>query len=323
MQEQLPFEKILSMCSDVVVVTDAQLGADGWPTIVYVNDAFVKLTGYSLEDMTGRSPAVLRGVHSDAEAHERVRLAVERGQATREVLVHYARSGRAYWTDIEVAPLQNAQGVTTHYVFISHDQQADRRIDTHLQKLEQIDTMTGVLNRRHLLAQAETHRQQAVKKEQPMSLLLITVDYFRSLVDIHGVDVGDQILTDLAQSIRASMPAGTLFGRIAGEEFAAVFPEKSIEEAKMVGEKIAVQARTLRLSELPWLSITVSVGVSCLERGDMGIAAMFSRASKAVEAGKVQGRNRVHTVRTSGQVIPFPQRESSAIGVDDSVQTGI
>lgn len=321
MQENLPFERLLNMCSDVVVVMGPECGPDGWPSVVYVNEAFSKLTGYRPEEVIGRSPALLQGAHSDRETHERVRSAMLQGLSAREVLVHYARGGQAYWTDVSVTPLRDACGAITHYAMISHDQQADRRIDTHLRKLEQLDNRTGILNRRHLFQQAEAYRQEAVQHDQPLALLLVTVDYFRSLVDIHGQDTGDEILASLAQTLRDVLPADAVFGRVAGEEFAVLFPNKTLEEARLIARQLSVITRKLKLSSLPWLGITVSIGVSCLEACDAGIAALFSRASKAVEKGKAQGRNRVNVMRAYGQVIPFPVRAAQP-AFDDSAQTG-
>ncbi len=130
--EQLHFmQASLDHLSDLVVVTDADL-SDGGPFIVYVNQAVVKRTGYSQEQLLGQSPRLFQGPNTDSEARRRIAQALREGREVCEELVNYTRTGETYWVELCIRPLRDASGRHTHFVGTQRDITERKRIESDL-----------------------------------------------------------------------------------------------------------------------------------------------------------------------------------------------
>lgn len=126
-QEQLQLlQTAINRVDDMVLITDARADEPG-PTLVYVNDAFERLTGYAREEVIGRSPRLLQGPRTQRRTLDRVRAAIETGQPVRAELINYTKAGAEYWVELEVMPLTRADGGMTHLVAIERDVTARKR----------------------------------------------------------------------------------------------------------------------------------------------------------------------------------------------------
>ena len=93
----------------------------GGPKIVYVNPAFQKLTGYSIDEAVGRSPRFLQGPKTDDAALGRLRAALEKAEPTREELINYRKDGSEFWVDLSIDPIEDEHGVQTHWISVQRD----------------------------------------------------------------------------------------------------------------------------------------------------------------------------------------------------------
>ncbi|KQP85410.1 hypothetical protein ASF60_04700 [Methylobacterium sp. Leaf113] len=157
--------------------------------------------------------------------------------------------------------------------------------------IKQADTdhLTQLFNRGALLrlARAELH---AASADQPLSVLQIDIDHFKSINDRHGHDVGDLVIRSVAQILRET---GSLAGRIGGEEYALVMPGHSLGGASVVAQRIRRQCSARRmLDRTNSLRFTVSIGVSSWVEGDE-VGTLLKRADLALYAAKAAGRDRV------------------------------
>ncbi len=89
--------------------------------IVYVNEAFERITGYPRDEVIGKTPRLLRGPKTDAAELQRITAAITEGKPVRGELLNYAKDGREYWIEIDVVPLPDAAGKLTHYVAVERD----------------------------------------------------------------------------------------------------------------------------------------------------------------------------------------------------------
>ncbi|NJM06024.1 PAS domain S-box protein [Candidatus Gracilibacteria bacterium] len=114
-------EAVVVHATDAVVVTDAgQLDVPG-PRICYVNAAFCRLTGYSADEIIGRSPRILQGADTSVEARATIRQALNEHQPVQVELVNYSREGRPYWIELSIAPVPDAQGAVCYFIAIERD----------------------------------------------------------------------------------------------------------------------------------------------------------------------------------------------------------
>ena len=156
------------------------------------------------------------------------------------------------------------------------------------------DVLTGVFNRRYFMEEFDRELARAERTLNPLTLLLIDADHFKRINDAYGHATGDDVLRQLAQSIAGSMRPYDRLARYGGEEFVAVLPGATLDEAYAVAERVrdAVAGTPFALRNGEPLRVTVSVGVSELEPGDVRGAAMFDRADSALYRAKDAGRNR-------------------------------
>lgn len=121
-QENLRLLKnCVSRLNDIVMITEVKpLDASG-PRIVFVNDAFARLTGYSCEEVLGKSPKFLQGMKTDSAELDRIGAALRNAQPVRAELVNYAKDGRELWVELDIVSILNEKGVSTHWVAVARE----------------------------------------------------------------------------------------------------------------------------------------------------------------------------------------------------------
>jgi PAS domain S-box-containing protein len=122
----LSFFQVADAASDVIIVTTPDLTPPG-PTIIYVNPAFTRLTGYSAEEAIGQSPRMLQGAETRRATLDAIRTALSEGRTAHEKILNFAKGGAPYWLDMRIEPLRDASGAITHFVAIERDIALDKR----------------------------------------------------------------------------------------------------------------------------------------------------------------------------------------------------
>lgn len=158
-----------------------------------------------------------------------------------------------------------------------------------LQALAERDTLTGLLNRRGFVAQAETEREQALRFDQPFAIVLLDVDDFKHVNDRQGHAAGDRLLQQVARLLSLSMRKSDLLARWGGEEFILLLPHTDLEHARVAAEKMRSTIGAQTAAPEP---VTVSVGVTLQLPGDT-LESAINRADKAMYRAKESGKNRV------------------------------
>ncbi|MEO6319846.1 MAG: PAS domain S-box protein [Polaromonas sp.] len=114
-------ETCISRLNDIVMITEAEpMDAPG-PRIVFVNDAFARRTGYSCEEVLGKSPRFLQGPKTDRARLDRIGAALKNWQPVRSELVNYTKDGSEFWLELDIVPIANEQGWFTHWVAVERD----------------------------------------------------------------------------------------------------------------------------------------------------------------------------------------------------------
>jgi diguanylate cyclase (GGDEF)-like protein len=183
-----------------------------------------------------------------------------------------------------------------------------------LERLATTDGMTGVYNRRHFLSLADREWARARRYQRPISFLMIDIDYFKSINDGFGHQVGDEMIVHLAKLARDCKRDCDVLARIGGEEFALLLPETDLPQAQIVAERlrrvVAANSLVVASGSIP---ATVSIGVATSVAAMNDISDLMKAADQALYDAKHAGRNRVicHIVHVAVPSIAAPSLDAS------------
>ena len=160
------------------------------------------------------------------------------------------------------------------------------------------DELTGLLNRRSFTKYMEFEYSKAKAQSEPFSLIILDIDFFKTVNDSHGHLVGDKVLINLANVMKSSFRNADRVSRWGGEEFAILLPKTSLKNAEVVAEKIRCKIEGSPYSHVS-LSIkyTISLGVTEWLVSDVNIDDVINRADDALYQAKEDGRNCVSSIR--------------------------
>lgn len=114
-------ESVVTNATDAIIITEATSLALPGPKIIYVNDAFCKMTGYSKEEILGYSPRLLQGPKTDKNELAILRTALEKKEACEIEVINYRKTGEEYWVSMAIAPIVDKNGTITHFLSIERD----------------------------------------------------------------------------------------------------------------------------------------------------------------------------------------------------------
>lgn len=155
------------------------------------------------------------------------------------------------------------------------------------------DALTGLPNRRKLMARLQLAAEQCASGGQPLALALIDLDRFKAINDNHGHEVGDEVLRSFASYCNSQIAPPNSFGRLGGEEFLLIMPGSDVASAAKLLERLRQALPSVELgSELPPLRYTFSAGVAAVTGNETPSQAM-RRADHALYAAKAHGRDRI------------------------------
>jgi two-component system cell cycle response regulator len=158
------------------------------------------------------------------------------------------------------------------------------------------DQLTGLHNRRYMARHLDNLVVSARKTGKPLAFVIMDIDYFKSVNDTHGHDIGDEVLKEFAGRIAANIRGIDLACRYGGEEFVVVMPDTDVAFAYAVSERLrkSIETTPIVISRAPGrLSITISIGIAS-SNGEADTAdALLHRADQALYRAKRTGRNRV------------------------------
>ncbi|WP_231701710.1 GGDEF domain-containing protein [Halopseudomonas salegens] len=161
-----------------------------------------------------------------------------------------------------------------------------------LEKLATEDALTGIANRRSFDEKLMELWHAFQRTQRPFSCLILDIDHFKQVNDVHGHALGDQVLRELAGVLHDQVRVTDVLARYGGEEFALLLPETLAQpDALAVAEKIRETVENSRF--VADLRITVSIGLSQVRAEDEALDKLFERADEALYRAKHQGRNRV------------------------------
>lgn len=206
---------------------------------------------------------------------------------SREVCIPAANDGQR-WALVSAIPL-SFSGVASQLISLADISELKATQDE-LRSASHTDSLTGLFNRRYLLLQLAKEIDLVKRYNLSLSIILLDLDHFKSINDLHGHRVGDDVLVKVAEVLRASVREVDVAGRYGGEEFLVILPNSGLAEAVEAAERIRAVIRSLAWPNLP-IRVTASFGVCRYDGKD--IDEFIAVADGKLYQAKAAGRDRI------------------------------
>ena len=264
--------------------------------LVSYNDRFIELFDLPADLVAENVPLmdILQHMAAHGEFNE--------ASADEEVAGHYAlfSAGETFRMDharpgglvIEIrgSPMPGGEFIASYTDITDR-----KKMEEDLRRLATTDPLTGVNNRRRYTEISERELTRCKRYRHPLCVLMLDADHFKNINDTYGHEVGDRVLKALADACTGELRDVDVLGRFGGEEFTVTLPETPLETALEAAERLRVKLAetTEKLEDGQDISFTVSIGASCLNGQEEGLADLLNRADAALYNAKEQGRNKV------------------------------
>ena len=283
-----PDAAVLDALADGLTVADVTL--PGQP-LVYASRAFLRLTGYSADEVMGRNCRFLQGPDTDRAVRERIGSAIRAREPLTVELVNYRKDGSAFWNELKLSPVTEADGSVHRYIGLQSDVTDRRAREREVERRASRDPLTGLCNRSHLFARLE-RAMVGGGRDDALHALFVDLDGFKRINDAFGHGTGDALLVETARRLRASVRADDTVARLGGDEF-VVIVGGSIDRAAAVAHRILAGLRAPFAVDGDTHRLSGSVGIAAWPGDAHDPDSLLERADAAMYRAKAAGRDRL------------------------------
>ncbi len=287
--------KSLEMSSAVYEHTmDGVLITDSYNRILHVNDAFVDITGYSLENVIGKDPKILKSGKHDKHFYQKIwnQLSIEgywQGEITNR-----KKNGEIYIEWLSINTIKNAQGKIENFIGIFSDVTHQRKDAHDHAYLATHDPLTGLSNRLLFNDRLEHAINHADRFKKCISLIFCDLDNFKPINDTFGHTIGDEILKRVGSALQGILRKEDTICRFGGDEFVILVEElHSFEYLDDILRRINELTHSPCVIEGNTISIGMSIGASIYPDDGATPEALIKSADTAMYRAKNSGKNRI------------------------------
>ena len=273
-----------------IIITDAR------GTIIDVNSAFTRITGYQPEEALGQSPRILKSGRQDRAFYDVMwRDLLLQGHWSGEIW-NRRKDGEVYAELLTISSVKDAEGAVQQYVALFADITEIKAHQSQLEHIAHFDALTNLPNRVLLADRLQQAMAQAQRRDQKVGVVYLDLDGFKAINDRHGHEAGDQVLIALAQRMKQGLREGDSLARLGGDEFVAVLIDLEDQAGclPMLTRLLAACAQRVQVGELS-LQVSASLGVTFYpQTQEIDADQMLRQADQAMYQAKVAGKNRYH-----------------------------
>ncbi len=281
-------------------------------TILDVNDAFTRITGYPREEVLGKNPRLLKSGLQSGEFYDKMWNCIrERGHWSGEIW-NRSKNGDIFAETLTINTISNANGEPTQYMALFSDITEIKRHEQQLQHIAHYDPLTGLPNRVLFTNRLRQAMAQALRNKQMLAVAYFDLDGFKAINDAHGHTVGDALLTAIAFRMRRVMREGDTLGRLGGDEFAAVLLDATDAEniAPALKRMLAAAAEEVQIGELE-LCVSACCGVTYYpQTEEVDADVLLRQGGQAMYQAKLAGKNRSHNFNPSEDLMARSRHEN-------------
>ncbi len=277
---------VFSDATEGMVITDTK------GRILDVNHAFTRITGYSLDEVKGKNPRILKsGRHEESFYRAMWRSLVETGRWRGEIW-NRRKQGDIYPEWLSISRVRDRTGATSNYVAVFSDISALKESERKLYHLAHHDPLTGLPNRLLMSARLEHLLDQQQRNATSIAVIFIDLDRFKNINDSYGHPFGDQLLIEVANRLRASLRRQDTIARLGGDEFVIILEQLNhMEDAATVANTCITALDQPFLLDGRELYITPSIGVTLSPEDGRDSETLLKNADIAMYRAKARGGN--------------------------------
>lgn len=268
-----------------IIITDLDAN------IEYVNDAFVKVTGFSREEVIGKNPRIFKSGKTPKAIYEDMWAHLNRGEIWRGELIDKRKDGSEYFESVQISPVRQADGQITHYLEIKQDITEKKNAEDRIEKLVHFDQLTGLPNRSLLSDRFKYTRSLAKRSGGTLAVMFIDLDHFKNINDTLGYSIGNQLLIEVAKRIEAILREEDTVSRQGGDEFMLLLHDTDADGAANVATKLIEAVSQSCQVEQHELIITPSIGIAIYPEDGKDLETLSKNADVAMYRAKQAGRN--------------------------------
>lgn len=286
------FSVAVEQCASVVMITDTHA------RLTYVNPRFTHVTGFSAEEVLGRTPGILRSGKHTEDFYRELWNTILAGREWRGKMQNRRKSGELYWAMAVISPLKDETGQVTHYLCTQEDITSSELLTEQLDYQARHCMLTGLVNRYEFEQRLHALLRSVRQAPADHAVFFLDLDQFKVINDSCGHLAGDQLLRQISALIQRQVRKQDLVSRSGGDEFAVLMEHCPQEEAARIAEKLRA---AIEDSVFGWgdsvFRVTASVGVVSLNQHAEDVAEVLSKADTCCYMAKELGRNRVYVYR--------------------------
>jgi len=261
--------------------------------VQHVGPGVRRVLGYEPHEIEGRTAESYYPHSSDRDAFKAAILA--HGEVADFPGQMVRRDGQIIDISISSHALYDHAGNFAGVEGIYRDVTQRKNLERELQRLATTDMLTGMANRRAFLECAESVYAHSRGNGEPLTLLMLDLDHFKTINDRFGHLEGDRALAAFAHAVKGQLRASDSVGRLGGEEFGVLLPLTALAEGVEVAARILQGVRALQLADEAGHAyrITASLGVGAFRQSDRSLRDVLDRADQALYLAKRRGRDQI------------------------------
>jgi len=299
---------VVEQSPSIVLITDLE------GNIEYVNQCFCETTGYSREDVFGKSVNLLRNESTPAVMEAEMWKLLRNGQSWRGEFQNRKKSGEVYWEQALITPLRNEDNVISHFVKLAEDVSEKRLLSAQLSYITHYDPLTGLPNRTLMRERVAQALIIAAREHHRLALLSIDIDNLKFINDSLGHETGDRLLQAVAQRLRMLLREEDMLARLGGDNFVLLIGQvRQVRDTAGLAERIQAALDEPILLGENQMHITASVGIALYPEDAETTDMLINHADTALHIAKADGRHtyRFYTATLNQQLLEQFQVEQA------------
>ncbi len=292
------YRLLIQSSPDAIIVTDIDLHID------FVNQKALEMLKADSTDQLLDKCAIHLAILEDRERiMELLPQIIASGRIDMQECSVLCFDGSILYVEFHATVMEDEAGSQVGIIIVCHDIALRHDLEVRTQKLLQtiqqqamLDPLTNIYNRRYFFEAGDKEMEQARRYAHTLSAMMMDIDYFKSINDQYGHQVGDQVLIQFVERVQKTLRQSDLFARYGGDEFIILLPETDMIGAQQLAQRIGNELADAPIVTTPSpFHITASIGIAVTSPSCQDLEGLVHLADEALYQAKKSGRNRIDT----------------------------